>query len=191
MDLIRLMMSISMIVWSLPPLRQTKSKLFFYFLLMGFVDPGSHLVAYFTDISGFQTTQIINSFFFIALRNQINNDKLAVTLTLTFLILALLSPYYAMNIGSLIVAFSRFIIFLIFVKNILYSVATTSKLNIFYLMIILEEITIVFKLSATALYSETGIPFFIATSAFQILIGLFFVIFREDRPRLQINLKSV
>lgn len=158
---------------------------------MGFVDPGSHIVAYFTDISGIQALQILNSFFFLALRPQINNDKLAISLTLIFLILSLLYPFYAMNIGSLIIAFSRFIIFLIFIKITIHSVAATSKLNIFYLMIILEEITLVLKISAGALFSTTGIQFFIVTTAFQILIGIFFIVFREDSPSLQINLKSV
>jgi hypothetical protein len=69
--------------------------------------------------------------------------------------------------------------------------ANSGKVNIFHLLLLLEEISIILKSSAMLISSKPGLNYYVATSAFQILIAIFFTLYREDNEKLFIDLKSI
>jgi hypothetical protein len=68
--------------------------------------------------------------------------------------------------------------------------AISGKVNIFHLFLLLEEISIILKTSAVLISFKTGIIYLAVTSAFEILIAIFFTLYREDNSKLHIDLRS-
>ncbi|MFA7229111.1 MAG: hypothetical protein WC061_08750 [Melioribacteraceae bacterium] len=68
--------------------------------------------------------------------------------------------------------------------------AVNGGLNIFHLFLLLEEISIFLKFFVLLFELKTEMAFFITTTAFEILIALFFSFYREDNKKLLVTLKE-
>lgn len=190
MRLYHVLLYISIIVWIFPAIRQYKSNLFYYFFILAVTDPFNQLWFIFTKPSPNAYIYCISSlllYYSIDLRNQRKSDNWVskLTLILTFIAALLLTTNY-----HLITAVLHVIILFKFIKIITVKLYNENKLNLFYLTLILYELTIVLKMSLIIVITETGIVFFHLTLVFEMLIAVFFIIFREDDSKIIISLKQ-
>lgn len=179
-----------MIVWIFPVIRQYRGNFFYYFLILAVTDPVNRFWFFFTGPSPNAYIYCISSlllYYSIDVRNQRISENWVskLTLLLTFIAAMLLNTNY-----HLITTVLHIIILFKFIKIITVKLYNESKLNLFYLTLILYELTIVLKMSLIIVITETGTVFFHITMVFEMLIAVFFMIFKEDNSKIIINLKS-
>ena len=179
-----------MIVWIFPAIRQYRGNFFYYFLILAATDPVSRLWYFFTAPSSYAYVYCISSlllYYSIDLRNIkiLDNWVSKLTLLLIFIAALLLNTNY-----HLIIIVLHIIILFKFIKLISVKLFNENELNLFYLVLILYELTIIVKMSIIIIHTEIGSIFFQITLAFEMLIAVFFMIFREDNSKIIINLKS-
>ncbi|MFA7229112.1 MAG: hypothetical protein WC061_08755, partial [Melioribacteraceae bacterium] len=176
MPLVELFGYISMFFWIFPAARQFKSPLFFFFLTLGFFEPLQVILLSFNIAIHFR---IIFAILLLNSALYSENNKKFMKIFLPFSIILVAADYLLFTIpGTYYVLASHFVIIYLFFKRTITSVANSGKLNIFHLMLLLEEFSTVFKIILMFQDAKTGIVLFTLTSIFQYLIVLFFTIYR-------------
>lgn len=181
----------SIIAWAMPMIRQANSRLFYYFYFLGISDPLSVLLS----IAGFKESTYVLTFIsiinFFSLKTIVVNKKVfylaTALLAIVYIFLLFIPSIYSIYYIVII----RFFILTVFLIHTLRFVAANSKLNIFHLTLLFYEATIISKMIAILNYSETALVYFIVTSLFQVLIAIWFTIFKEDNPKLHLNLRNI
>ena len=75
---------------------------------------------------------------------------------------------------------------LIILKNLITNYVTTTKLSLFHIVFLFYQFTAVAKFSNLLIGFAEAYAFFILTTIAQIIFGLFFSIYREDKSGLTI-----
>lgn len=178
----------SIFFWLLPPIRQYGGKYFYYFLIIALTDPIVYLLR---SIGIFSNFLMIFSSLLLVL--SISNFNLSKKLYIIILLLLLLSwglsfldPFFQIWISI----FTNGAILLLILKAVIIEVFKSNKLNVFYLGIILLETTYITRFIAILTGINTGLAFYLITQIFQILIAIFYTIFREDSSTLIFKLSD-
>lgn len=182
---------ISAIIWLIPPVRNNKTTLFYYFLLLAIHDPiklifkeiieydlpfeFSLLVAYLCFISLIKVENIKKTWLFV-----LTGMLLLIGATLYF-------QEYFVNIISLLIC--DLLIFIVLLKKFAEINVEFRSYSMFYVTLIFYQLTTLIKYSSFIIDTEFANEYFIVTSIFQILFGLFFSIFRENDSRLMVKLE--
>lgn len=186
-----IMLLISVIAWAMPMIRQANSKLFYFFYIIALMDPLGIIFSYFKVTYSNNSIAFLDILIFFSLKYIVVNKKIFYTsvsfLTAFYIYLLFTPPIYM--IYSIIL--STIFILVVFLMHTLRFVAATSMINIFHLMLLFYEVTIIAKVILLLNYSETAFIYFIATSLFQVLIAIWFTIFKEDNPKLHLNLRNI
>ena len=75
-------------------------------------------------------------------------------------------------------------------KDFITFLVFNNTINIFLIVLIFDEITVVTKsLNLVSTLSNEYLSYYIMTSSFEVLVGIFFLIFTDDNPRLFHKLK--
>lgn len=176
-----------MFFWIFPAVRQYKTELFWYFLVFAFMDPLNAIVMHFTHIYLYP---IFNFLLMLSVLWPFKNKKSIRILTAAILLLLLVSftevKFFSIYLHLLI----HLIISYFFIKRTFIFSANSGKVNFFQLFLLLEEISIILKLVALLISLKTGTIYFFATGTFEILIAIFFTIYKEDNTKLQIDLRN-
>jgi hypothetical protein len=190
-ELLILMLLFSMIAWAMPMVRQANSSLFFYFYTIALADPIVILLTYFRVLNSNEILTFFATLNFVALKNLVVNKKLFYTsisvLTLFFIFVLFTTPNYFLYL----IIVNKFFNLIVFLLYTLRFVAATSNLNIFHLMLLFYEATLITKIIVMINYTETAFVYFVVTSLFQVLIAIWFTIFKEDNPKLHLNLRNI
>jgi hypothetical protein len=168
--------------WLLPPFRQKGCKYFLYFLILALSDP------IYTIIDWFYTTDATTYYVFISTMLLIVLvRKKYLYLLLIFIVLM---NFYLNNLEIRVFTFViHFIILLYFLKEFIVIISEESKIVIFNLVLILYEASIIFKFAASYL-AIAGYLYFYITTAFEILIAVFFILYNEkNSPALNIQME--
>jgi len=180
-----------MIAWAMPMVRQANSSLFFYFYTIALADPIVILLTYFRVLNSNEILTFFATLNFVALKNLVVNKKLFYTsisvLTLFFIFVLFTTPNYFLYL----IIVNKFFNLIVFLLYTLRFVAATSNLNIFHLMLLFYEATLITKIIVMINYTETAFVYFVVTSLFQVLIAIWFTIFKEDNPKLHLNLRNI
>lgn len=184
--------SLSMFFWIFPAARQYKTELFWYFVIFAFSDPLAVIIStqihYVSSIPRFQ---ILYSFLLmLSILWSFMNKKSIKILTVSVLSLVLFSFFSNRTLAYSLIILIHTIITFFFIKRTFAFTANSGKMNIFHLILLLEEISIVLKISAMLISFNPGYSYYILTNAFEILIAIFFTLFREDNTKLHINLRN-
>jgi hypothetical protein len=186
MNIFLLLNLIGMLVWLLPPLRQYGTRFFIFFLVIGFadiagslygkyIDPGSNLVVYIlvaaVAYTSIQRKEHIKKFFFYYAAAAL----IAVGIFLRF-------P--AVLTGSVLILIFNFLIIITLFKDLLNEFFNLKTLNVFLALLLFYEFTTVTKLATLITGNQNNYFYFSTTTAIQILLGLFFSIFRYDYKKL-------
>lgn len=181
---------LSILFWIFPAVRQYKTELFWYFLVFALSDP-IRLILIILKTNTPNATLILTfillfSVMWPLLKKSSTKAVLFVVSTL-FIYSFFTSRIFSINLALLF----RTIIIFYFVQRSLTFITKTYKVNIFHLFLLLEEISFVLKVLAVLFDVKTGLFFFTATNLFQILIAIFFTLYKEDDNKLFISLRNV
>jgi len=182
---------LSAIFWILPAIRQYKTSLFRYFLVLAISDLLGLIFYYYLKIE-FSYFYIIVSFcLYVSLQQfkYIERKKIlffgggSLILALSFIKLGTTFDLSILTILHLMIIFR--ILYLFVMK-----VAQKQTINFFYLVLAFYEFTIILKflnfLIELKVEAET---YFYITTGFELLVGIFFTTFREESTRLVYKLK--
>ena len=175
----------SIIVWIIPPIRQYKTRLFIFFLILGIMDPLSLLYKYLTNFPfPLEGYLVFNYIMLLTILPGKTFYKYKPYL-LAFTPIMILPMLYTIQkpITYLIVVFLFITMFFIILRNFIITSTKSRKLNFFYMVLLLYLLTIILKFTVLIFGFIDATANFIVTSIFQAVIGLYFSIFREDNPR--------
>ncbi len=176
---------ISIIVWLFPPIRQFKTKYFWFFLILALADPITHFLRQFSIYNPSYYFYVFISFLLIVSLQDKNFIIKAKFFWLTIFILSIIGFFLDISNNSqlLLLLFTNSVILFILLRNYIVEFVT-KKNNLFLLFLVIYQLTIISKFLNLLLGFADATAFFIITSIFQIAFGLFFSIFREDNPKL-------
>lgn len=182
---------LSLFFWVLPPLRQYKTSLFIYFLILAISDLFGLLLFHFLKLD-FSYFYIIVSFSsLIALQKNEYLRKKWILFSGSGLIVISLS-FIKFGIGIHI--FFLTLLHLMIIFRILYLfvmvVAQKQSISFFYLVLAFYEFTVLLKFFNYLFpLNVDAHTYFYITTIFELLVGVFFTLFREDSPKLVYQLK--
>jgi hypothetical protein len=187
-DLLLYLYLFSIFIWFIPPIRQYRTEYFLFFLIVAFADVFSILFNRVFNIEQYIAFNLLSYFAMLSLLN-INKFQ-------RYLILYIIIFFVILYLTSLIPDTKQVIFLLIhvtllymFLRRLIDNIYFNSYLSVFLLMLIFYEFTIITKfLNLVAGFTDANY-YYIITSIFQILFGLFFSIFREGDNRLVFQLK--
>jgi hypothetical protein len=190
MHLAVIIVYISTIVWILPIFRQYNTRIFYFFLILGLSDPANIIsVSLFTHKTGLvYCIAALLLFYSLNLRE---HSRLKFTYTDFLLIILFVSAIFLLNDLNYLILCIHLIILVRFIQKVVIDVHQKGEANVFYLMLILYETTVIVKIVVFLFGSNVGVLFFYITLAFQILIGIFFTLFKENNPFLNLKLTTV
>lgn len=188
-DISKLLFFTSIIVWLLPPFKQFKGKYFIFFLILAFMDP-INVLFFFIIKSSFLHSQILILLNYGLLLSIIKKDLLKKHWIWIILItLALFTPtifHFNRKEFILTILLLQSFITLIILKNLITNFISFGKLSLFHLVFLFYQFTMITKFSNLLVGFADATAFFILTSIAQIIFGLFFSIYREDKSGLVI-----
>ena len=179
----------SILFWLFPIFRQYRGNFFVYFLILALSDPLALLCV---AVFNVQPT-LIHSIAAILLYYSINTVRqkfkrlwlLNLIIVVSFVIASLLHLSHLF-----LVLIFHFLILLIFIKKSMIMLYQFGEFNLFYLVLIFYEITVIINVIVFISGTEIGILYHYITLAFQFLIAIFFTIFREENALLRIQLRT-
>lgn len=182
-ELYKILFYTSIVVWLIPPFRQYKGKFFFFFLILALMDPV--VLAYSQTITKASSIQLTTFFVFLLFISVLphelikKNKSLFIALSVLIIIMAFFGLNHAQNFVLLILLHSS--IFLIILKIFITNYVQLGKVSLFYLIFIFYELTNILKLLNVLLGFADAIGLFILTTIAQIIFGLFFSVYKEDK----------
>lgn len=184
-----MLLYISLFVWLLPPLKQFRGRFFYYFLLQAISDP-LVLILFMFKIPNLPI-YLVKNLLLILLLWKPNEAVKKLLYVIPFLILVYItaSMIHYTIINFIIAAAHVFILYFIF-KLATADVIDLNKLKVFYIVIILYELSAILKHLFIIYSIHTGSVYYYLTTAFEILLGLFFFFIREDDKRIAIALNE-
>ena len=157
--------------WLLPPFRQKGCKYFVYFLILALSDPVFQIIDMVRNSDSTSYYLVVSTLILITLFKK--KSLLLLMIPILFLSIYLSNP--EIRIFTFLV---HFIILLYFLKEFIIILGQESKILIFNLMLVLYEASVLFKFGATY-FEIAGYLFFYLTTAFEILIAIFFTVYNE------------
>lgn len=180
---------ISIIIWIFPSIRQRSNEYFYFFIILTFAGPMAFLFYNFFGIYELTVVSflILLQFFSLQITKEKRNSKIINIIVVTMYFILIISfdwPNYCLIVMYMLVLGKL-------LHNLTLSYFKKNTLSIFEVVLVFflisEVVNNIVVLTAT---KDVMILFFL-TFVFQFLIAIFFSIFREDSPRLQIKLKTV
>ena len=164
----------SILIWLFPPFRQYKTEYFLFFLILALADPVIYLLLKTLSFQVTRTNLIITFFMILSLidSNKLKKGWIFILLLLLVLLTAAIKLPLK-EVYQIKIILSCIILFFILKDSLLY-LNEHQTINLFYLIFILYEITIIIKFIYTASRTHTGTIYFYTTGFFEIFIGIFF-----------------
>ena len=176
---------LSILIWLIVPFRQYKSYFFRYFVILALVDILT-LVYFSLQIETRFDPYVPFTFLLLfAIFDNKTLKKYALIISSIFLIIIVFPTisqhhkqinYYLFFIIHLLI-FIRFIyLFVVYQINF-------SAINWVRFLLVVYEVTILIKFSSILIPLMDAITYFYVTTLLEIILGLFFALFKEDNPK--------
>ena len=179
---------IALIVWIIPAFRNYKTNLFVFFLLLAVHDPLSILFKLLINPHLDLIYSVVITFLIILSLIRVKRKQILLICSISAIILCYLAfIFLSVHTKMLILMMQLVFVFLIILKKFAEYSIVNRAYNIFYIIVIFYLLTLILKFLTVFIGSDYAIEYFIITTVFQILFGLFFSIFREDDPRLLVK----
>jgi len=180
----------SVLIWVLIPFRQWKTFFFSYFLVLAVSDPAGYLLNYLFRIP-FLLTYVTASWLSLIVLFSKDILKKYLPYLLSFTAILVIFCYFYVYDGAIEIIF--FVIHLLILLRlsfllILY-VARNQAISVFYLLLVFYEAIVLSKFVNNFTNFADGVFYFIFSTAVQILVGIFFLIYKEDSDRIVFQLK--
>ena len=191
MDLSELPVTVSILIWLLVPIRQFSSKYFYFFLIIGVTDLIVRLNRYF-DLSMNNSLYVLMAFLLIVSllsANKRNKILPYYVVTIFIIFLALYFNSYFMLEFYVLIILNLFILVQVFLHFFNHTLEK-NEIKLFYLVFLLYQIITVAKLFNIITTTFGGFFYFIISTVFQIVIGLFFCFVNVNKPEFSFKFSS-
>jgi hypothetical protein len=182
---------IGSLIWLLPPVRQFGTKYFIFFLAMGLADIAGLAYTKYIDQSTNYVVYIsvVIIAFFSILENFGSLKKLLLFAGALIISNTIFLFYPDILTGILILLFFHIAIVVVLLRELLKNFFNLRYINIFLAVLIFYEFTTFTKMGTIFTGFANNYIYFGTTTTIQILLGLFFTIFRYDYKRFILQLR--
>ncbi|MGA7723008.1 MAG: hypothetical protein WCA84_17715 [Ignavibacteriaceae bacterium] len=187
----------SLIVWIIVPIRHIKGTFFLFFLALIGGDIVT-IIARFVFHSKTNIFYVISGLLCLISIQDKNISKLSKILLLSLCLISLALELYDIEFKQeffkqqfSIMNLVDFLIFLKFLKIFIFKLVNEKSINFFLICLIFYQLTALIKILNFIGGAANASEYFIITTFFEIFIGLFFCIFKDDDPRIMIKLKNI
>lgn len=178
---------LGILIWAVVPFRQYKKKYFIFFLALICGD----LITLVTRILAHSGTNFFYvPFSFLALVSLLDKKftkKYWIIIAILFLAFCIINLEYNLVVFSVIII--HLAILFILLKSLIVSFAKLRHVNIFLLLLIFYEITLIAKYINYLTGFSNDYYYYIITTVFEILFGIFFIIYKADDNKLVLQFK--
>ncbi|MCL4550527.1 MAG: hypothetical protein M1495_18400 [Bacteroidetes bacterium] len=126
-----------------------------------------------------------------SLRNLFSKKTIYVKVITILFFVGVGAAFTSYNIAYTAIMLDHICVAFIFVALLLSYVALNSKVKGYHVVLLLYEVSIILKVLFMVLHVELGLSYFYTTSIFQMLIAVFFSVYKETDNKLLIDLKNV
>lgn len=186
MEILKYISLFSALVWLITPFKQFGTRLFWFFLCLALMDSLFILISIIASLNSvtyyLSWTVVLLYTAFFELKTK-NRAILIICFAVPGLFVLLYQPQYSLVFQTII----HLIIFVIFLRLLIIHFAERRKLLWFHLILIMYEFSILLKFFVYYNELEIGLVYYYVTTAFQILMGVFFIFFNEkNSPTIQV-----
>ncbi|MDP2037099.1 MAG: hypothetical protein Q8L04_06920 [Ignavibacteria bacterium] len=173
----------SIVVWLFTPIRQYKTRYFWFFLVLALTDPIVTVVAKNFLIVASKLYVPFNVLFFFSLIDYKKITVYKILFYLTIIVLGYFSFIHVWEYGVFFFTAILFLVLVLIIKQSFQFVIEKGSINIFHMALIFYQALNVFKSLSMLLNFSTGVWFYFISNVVQIFLGIFFALYREDDPR--------
>jgi hypothetical protein len=180
----KIFLTVSMIVFMLPPFRQYNGRFFYYFLILAIEDPIARILEYSFHFHPIIVHLLFGVLLVLAVLNYEKFLKYALYSAPFLLVGGIGISFIKVEILRILLALTHVIIFFIIAKQAVIFIRDKKGINFFHIMLILYESSIILKFITLVFNLSNGITLFYITLAFELFIGLFFSFYRDDNRKI-------
>jgi len=161
-------------VWLIPPFRQSKTRFFLYFLILALSDP-VNIGSFYIFHTGIWTGNVLTSCF--SLITLLETQRIKKNIILIIIYVAIIFYFLInsnMNGMRLLTGINLFFVLLLFANDFVISLKNNASINLFYIAVLLYNMTNFTKVIFSFSHIKTGFIYFYITTFFQIFIALYF-----------------
>lgn len=178
----------SVLIWFIPPIRQYRTDYFYFFLILAVTDVFSLLFNYIINIDQFLAFNLFSYFAVITLQKKEFIVRYLSMLILTALVIISITIALPSSNNFTFIIIHTVLLY-IFLRRFIHNFYFMNMVNIFLLGLIFYEFTVITKFMNLITGFTNAYYYYVITSVFQIIFGLFFSVFREGDTRLIFKLK--
>ena len=182
---------VSIVVWLITPIRQYKTRYFWFFLTLGLADPVSIIAARNFHIVSAQFYVPFDILFFFSVIEYKNINVYKILLYLIIVGLGTYSFFHFWEYGGFFFTAVLFLVLVILIRQSFQFIVERGSINIFHAVLVFYQALNVFKSLTVLLNFSTGVWFYFISNVVQIFLGIFFALYREDDPRFLIEVMKV
>jgi len=180
----------STFIWLFSPIRQYKNFFFLYFLILAISDIFI-IVLLLLDINiHFRYYLIISFLLLLSIQKKDFLYSNKIPIFIIGILVIVISIFYDNRIvKDLLFVIMHFLIILRILYFFVIYIADHQAINIFYLVLVFYELTVLTKFLELFSTNFDVITYFILTTGFEIACGLFFCIFKEDSRKITFQIR--
>ncbi len=169
----------SMAAWVLPPFRQYRTRYFYFFLILGLSDPLTYIAARIFSVDAiiiyaFSTPVLVLSL--INIKNKFKIILLIISAASISMVLAVKLDMQEMMVYLLL---QYFIIWILIFRHSIIMLLEKGLITLFNIFLNIYILSLLMKFIIIINNTKAGVYYFYISSAFEILIGIFFIIYNE------------
>lgn len=167
-----------MILWLLPVFKQLRGGFFLYFAIIALCDPVGKFNVYVLKLHPVYTHLFVGLLISITI---LYHCRFLNYKYLTGLIILFLITYFSLHKLELIypIIGLRFLVLVTVLTYLIKEISRKQVVNVYFLVILLYELTIVLKFTALAFSYYPGIYYFYITTAFDLLPCTYFIFYNS------------
>ncbi len=184
------------LIWIFPAVRQIRGRLSFYFLslacagfieLVGLILPRFHIHAPRHFSPNFNIFVSILTIYFLFVSEALSKRKY-ILIALIPIVALMLIPWQSFRSATTILLICRIVIMGVFIKDLMAETAKRSQFSLFLLCLILYELSLVLRMGFGLAGTQVGLMYFYTSMIFETMLGIFFILFREDSRGIKIQI---
>jgi hypothetical protein len=175
---------ISIFIWLFPPFRNYKTKYFYFFLVLALADPVTLFANIVFNINPARIFILAATFQFISVL-QFNSSNIPVKYVKIFLVLFSLVSFIFLDVNLLwiMTALLLYLVLIIILRDFILDIKSGEQINFFFFVLSLYILSVSLKMVSYIASIDLGPVYFNLTTAFQILIGIYFTFFNINNSK--------
>jgi hypothetical protein len=190
MQIVFYILYLSMLVWIIPPFRQFKEGYFFYFLILAVSDPLIGVLNYAFKVHAHTIHITAGLLLIYSVQYYKQNRSFKFNHKNFFFALVTLFAVVNGNIVFIktVLLLIHLMLFYYFLQLLLNNAKEEEEIKIYHIVLLFYEASIILKVLNLIIGTATGIVYFYITTAFGMLVAIFFIIYNlKNSPAISLK----